>query len=107
MSKTPLCPLLKEECIEHQCAWFTHVTGLNPQTGAAMDHWDCAVRWLPMLITEGARQTRNVAASVDSMRNEVVERQDQLNNAVALGQRETAKRIGEQEWKTESLPKAT
>jgi hypothetical protein len=87
-----LCPLLKKECIEHKCAWFTHVTGIHPQTGKDLDLWDCSVRWLPVMITEQARQTRGVCASVDSMRNEVVKRQDELNTAV-LEKRNEAPRI--------------
>lgn len=83
MSK--LCPLMKKQCIEHQCAWYTHVTGVHPQTGQPIDHWDCAVVWLPVMLTENARMQRNTAASVDSMRNEVVKRQDQFLDAVALG----------------------
>jgi hypothetical protein len=88
-----VCPLLKKECIEHQCAWYTHVLGKNPQTAKDMDHWDCAVKWLPLLITESARQTHNVAASVDSMRNEVIERQDVLNNAVGRARPQTPPRL--------------
>lgn len=105
--KKILCPLLKKPCIEHECAWFAHVTGRDPQTGKDMDHWDCSIRWLPLMITEEARQTRGVQAAVESMRNEVVQRQDQLNNAVALGQREAAKRIGEEQCQTERLLKTT
>lgn len=85
MSKN-LCPLLKKTCIEHDCKFYVHVQGMHPQTGAPMDHWDCAVSWVPMLMVESARMTRCVAASVDSMRNEVVQRQDALNDAVAKAQ---------------------
>lgn len=81
----PLCPLLKKPCITHGCKFYTHVTGIHPQTGQPLDHWDCAVAWLPVMLTENARMTRNVGASVDSMRNEVVKRQDDLNTAVQLG----------------------
>ena len=80
MRKTPICPLMKKPCIEHDCAWYAHMEGMNPQNGATMDHWDCAVKWLPILITEQARQTRGVQASVESMRNETITRQDELND---------------------------
>jgi len=75
-----LCPLLKKKCIEHQCAWFCHVTGTNPQTNAPMDIWDCAVKWTPVMMIENAKHIRGVQAATESMRNEVVERQDRLNN---------------------------
>jgi hypothetical protein len=106
--KEPVCPLLKKECIGDGCMFWVHMLGKNPQTGADVDQFDCSFRWVPMLLVENARHVRGAQAAVESMRNEVVARQDALNNAVALGQRETAKRIGEQEWNSqERLPKAT
>lgn len=107
MSKEPLCPLIRKTCIESKCRFWVHITGANPQTGAAMDHFDCAMAWLPVLLVENSRRTTGVSAAVESLRNEVTQRQDALNNAVALGQREAAKRIGEDQWTKERLPKAT
>lgn len=105
--KEPICPLLKKACIENRCRFWIHVTGKHPQSGASLDHFDCAVAWLPVLLVDNARHTVGVQAAVESMRNEVIQRQDQLNTAVALGQRETVKRIGEEQWNRERLPKAT
>lgn len=73
-----LCPLLKKACIEHQCAFYTHVVGTDPQTGGAMDHWDCAVKWLPVLLIEGAQQTRQAGAAIESFRNEMVKANDRI-----------------------------
>lgn len=81
-SKEPLCPLLKKPCLQHGCAWYGHFTGNDPQSGATLDLWDCSIKWIPVLITEQARQTKGVQASVESMRNETVSRQDQLNGAI-------------------------
>ena len=81
--------------MEHQCAWYMHIIGQNPQTGAMTDEWGCAVTLTPMLAIEGARATRSVAAGVESMRNEVVQRQDRLNTAVALAQRPRAPQLEE------------
>lgn len=102
-----ICPLIKKTCLESGCSFWTHVQGTHPQTGARIDQFDCSIKWLPMLLVENARSTRGAQAAVESMRNEVVQRQDQLNTAVALGQREAAKRIGEDQWMAERLPKAT
>lgn len=102
-----MCPLIKKKCIQHECRFWIHVTGKHPQSGVSLDHFDCAVAWLPVLLVDNARHTVGVQAAVESMRNEVIQRQDALNNAVALGQREAAKRIGEHEWQTERLPKTT
>lgn len=107
MSKGPVCPLIKKECVESKCRFWIHITGKHPQSGVSLDHFDCAVAWLPVLLVDNARHTVGVQAAVESMRNEVVKRQDQLNTAVALGQRKAAKQIGEEDWTPERLPKAT
>lgn len=106
--KEPICPLVKKECLGDGCMFWVHMLGKNPQTGNEVDEWDCSIRWLPMLLVENARRTLSVQAATESFRNEVVQRQDILNSAVALGQRQAAKQIGEEkEWTTERLPKAT
>lgn len=84
MSKKELCPLLKKPCIGHECMWFSHVVGQDPQTGRDVDVWDCSVRWLPVMITAQARETRGVQAAVESMRNEVVKRQDAAADLMPL-----------------------
>ncbi|KVL90755.1 hypothetical protein [Burkholderia stagnalis] len=81
-TKKVLCPLLKKPCIEHECAWYAHVVGRDPQTGRDMDHFDCSIRWIPTMITEEARQTRGVQAAVESMRNELVKGQEAMTTAV-------------------------
>ena len=70
MSK--LCPLLKEPCIEHQCEWYTHIIGANPQTGEQIDKFACTITFLPMLLIENSQQQRQTGAAVESFRNEVV-----------------------------------
>ena len=107
MSKDLICPLIRKACIESRCRFWTRVSGANPQTGVLIDQYDCAVAWLPILLVENSRRATGTTAAVESLRNEVTQRQDQLNNAVALGQREAAKRIGGEEWSQERLPKAT
>jgi hypothetical protein len=66
------CPLIKKKCIEHKCAWFTQVRGLNPNTGAEIDEWSCAVAWMPLLVIEVAQKENQTGAAVESFRNEVV-----------------------------------
>lgn len=65
------CPLIKKDCIGLQCAWITQVRGTNPNTGADVDEWRCAVQWLPMLLIENSQQQRQTGAAVESFRNEV------------------------------------
>ena len=66
------CPLIKKKCIEHKCAWFTQVRGLNPNTGAEIDEWACAIAWMPLMAIEIAQKENQTGAAVESFRNEVV-----------------------------------
>jgi hypothetical protein len=66
------CPLIKKKCIEHKCAWFAHIRGLNPNTGAEVDEWACAVAWMPLMAVEIAQKENQTGAAVESFRNEVV-----------------------------------
>ena len=50
--KGKYCPLIKKDCIEHKCAWYTYVRGYNPNTGQEVDEWSCTINFLPMLLIE-------------------------------------------------------
>lgn len=65
------CPLLKKQCIELDCAWFSLVRGQNPNTGKEVDEWACSIAWLPVLLIENSQQQRQTGAAVESFRNEV------------------------------------
>lgn len=71
-----ICPFLssgrkKVKCVEHDCMMWTHIIGTNPQSGAAMDHWGCAIAWMPTLILEVAHQGRKTQGAVESFRNQM------------------------------------
>ena len=66
------CPLVKKDCLGLQCAWFTQLRGVNPNTGKEVDEWGCAVTWLPLLLIENSQQQRSTGAAVESFRNEMV-----------------------------------
>ena len=66
------CPILKKECIEFKCKFWDHLLGKSPQTGQPIDEYDCAIKWLPMLLIENAQQSRQTGAAVESFRNEMV-----------------------------------
>lgn len=74
------CPL-GSECEEikdgklHRCRWFIEMAG-KTQDGKDVNSWDCAISWQPILMVEMSSTSRNVSASVDSLRNETVGRQD-------------------------------
>lgn len=81
------CPLDGfRKCREHRCAWYMQVRGANPNTGEPMDHWGCAMAWLPILTIENSQQQRQTGAAVESFRNEMVranEASQQLLQATA------------------------
>ena len=66
------CPLIGKDCIQLQCAWFTQVRGMNPNTGEEIDDWSCAVTWLPTLMIENSQQQRHTSSAIESFRNETV-----------------------------------
>lgn len=72
MKPGDFCPLIKKDCIGIKCSWFTQMRGTNPNTGQEVDEWNCAITWLPMLLTENSRQQRGTTAALESFRNEVV-----------------------------------
>lgn len=77
-----ICPLLKGACIESGCHWWTHVRGKHPQTGADIDMPDCAIKWLPVLLIEASKETRQAAAAVESLPNESVTASQQVTGAI-------------------------
>lgn len=72
------CPLIKKDCTQLQCAWFTQLRGMNPNTGKDIDEWACAVTWLPVLLIENSQQQRQTGAAVESFRNEMVKANEGL-----------------------------
>jgi hypothetical protein len=76
------CPLIKKDCIQLKCSWFTHLRGTNPQTGDPVDEYACAVTWLPMLLIETSKEVRQLAAATESFRNQMVAATEAGNKAV-------------------------
>lgn len=67
------CPLDGfNPCRQLECSWFLKITGKNPNTGADIDDWGCAMAWLPILMIENSQQQRSTGAAVESFRNEMV-----------------------------------
>lgn len=79
-----VCPLIKDECLEHGCKWYIQVLGKSPQTGADISAYDCTVNWLPFLLIEGTQQTRQAGAAIESFRNEMVKINEAETKAAAL-----------------------
>tara|TARA_B100000519_G_scaffold93145_1_gene81068 strand:- start:958 stop:1251 length:294 start_codon:yes stop_codon:yes gene_type:complete len=82
------CPLIKKDCIELKCAWFTQLRGSNPNTGEEIDDWGCAVGWLPVLLVENSQQQRSTGAAVESFRNEMVKNNENILQGLINGGRQ-------------------
>lgn len=84
------CPLIKKDCVGLQCVWFTHIRGMNPQSGEEIDNYACSIAWLPTLMIENSNMQRQTGAAVESFRNEMVKAQDMsqqiLISAVGIAQ---------------------
>ena len=65
------CPLLQKDCIGLQCSWITQIRGTDPQTGKEIDEWNCAVKWLPVLLLDNTQHQRQSGAAIESFRNEI------------------------------------
>ena len=85
------CPLVKEDCLQLKCAWFTQLRGTNPNTGKDVDEWGCAVTWLPILLVENSQQQRSTGAAVESFRNEMVKANDTTQLLFAAAQQNLLK----------------
>lgn len=86
------CPLVKKDCLGIQCNWFTQIRGHNPNTGAEIDEWGCAVAWLPVMLIENAVQQKQTGAAVESFRNEMV-KANETSTQVLLRAAEMSKNL--------------
>jgi hypothetical protein len=74
------CPLIKKDCLQTKCGWFTQLRGNNPNTGEEIDEWSCAIAWMPVLMIENSKQQRQTGAAVESFRNEMVKANESTVN---------------------------
>jgi len=78
----PICPLMREPCIEHRCRFYVHVLGKNPQTGADVSKFDCTFAWLPMLLIEATKAIRETDDEISAFREDT--RKTQQHFATAM-----------------------
>ena len=75
-----------------KCPLWVQVRGKHPQSHEEIDHWDCALAWMPVLLIENSQMQRQTGAAVESFRNEMVKANDELL-ADLLGNGSNIKRI--------------
>ncbi len=62
----------------YRCHWYQNIVGVDPQTGERFDRFDCAVCWSNIIKIEQTQINRGQAAATESLRNHVVEGQNEL-----------------------------
>lgn len=67
------CPLERSDVSKvcHKCAWFTHVEGTHPQTGARVDQWMCAQVMQVLVTLEAAKAATAGGAVTQELRNDL------------------------------------
>jgi hypothetical protein len=84
MTKRPLCPFLNKACIGDACTMWTQVLGKDPQTGAPINHADCSIKWIPVLLIENSKEQAHTTASLDAHRDEMRKAQENLTAMLAI-----------------------
>lgn len=78
----------------HKCPWWMQLRGKHPQSDEEIDRWGCAVGFLPLLLLEGAQQTRQAGAAIESFRNEMVDANLRLIKVAEEGKGNGNHRLG-------------
>lgn len=69
------CEKVVDSHIE-RCAWYVRIAGKDPQSGKDIEESKCSMAWQPILMIEANGLTIGTNASIQSMRNESLKRQD-------------------------------
>jgi hypothetical protein len=67
-----------------RCAWYTKLVGKDPQSQKEYDEWRCAIAWFPIMQVEVSQTNRGNQEAVISLRDEMIKRQDVVNNIIAI-----------------------
>lgn len=67
-----------------RCPWYVKVKGYDSNTGVEIDHWGCAIAWMPTLMINAANETRQGAAATESFRNEMVKQGEQTQQVMLV-----------------------
>lgn len=78
------CPLIRNACITHKCKWYKKILGTNPQTGQAIEEYDCAIAMLPILLIENAMVGRQTGAEVQAVRKETIKQRTVIMAAMSV-----------------------
>jgi hypothetical protein len=79
-----ICPFHRKDVrkVCHTCPLYMQIRGMDTNTGQEVDGWGCAFTWLPMLMIENSGQQRQTGAAVESFRNEMVQTNQKMAQAI-------------------------
>jgi len=60
-----------------RCPLYIQIKGANPQ-GGEIDHWGCAISWIPILLIENTKKVLEMGAAIETFRNEMVVQNNQV-----------------------------
>lgn len=92
--KIMLCPMMQSECVKDGairngvlvgCKFWVQIQGKHPQSGETLNHHDCAITWMPILVIENSKTNRETGAAVESFRNQVMDANTQMGSLFAAG----------------------
>ena len=81
------CEEVKEKdgaMVLYRCPWYVRVSGTDNNTGKEMDHWGCAIAWMPTLMVNAANESRKGVSATESFRNEMVQQSAQTQNIMRV-----------------------
>ena len=61
------------------CRFWTHVVGKDPQTDKNLDHFDCALAWMPIVMLEVSQRSMQNTATMSNVANEVHKAGSEIN----------------------------
>jgi hypothetical protein len=76
-----------------RCPWYVMVRGNDVNTGAEIDHWGCAIAWMPTLTINTANESRKGVAATESFRNEVVTQNEVTQQILRVGTRKPEEKL--------------
>jgi hypothetical protein len=78
-----VCRQIVNDVVE-ECLWYTSIKGVDAQ-GKEHDEFACAVVWMPIIGLEISGQARGTNASIQSLRNNMENRQKEAIKVIKDG----------------------
>jgi len=78
MTRKTKCPIVGEECWEHDCDFYCYSTGKNPETNVKFQEFSCIIIKDAMLTMENTMTMRQTGAEVGKLTNELIKLKEEV-----------------------------